>query len=298
MLEQFKNDLLNLGKLKIVSSFDCDPAIGSRSATDDDRQCRKIDRHPDRKEFKIVLDGECDMLLDNTIYHLFPGCVMLVDNGEEHQEFYPDNTPPGRHFTILLMPEHIVYSLITVTGSGYRNENRISGFHHYDPYGRKALISACDKLREHPGEAEYRAELSLLLQLRAVMLIELSREIEKFDGYNPEKRNRFRIEQIMDYIDTQCGRDCSIAILARMACCSRTNFLRNFRRYAGCSVLEYVNRQRIQRLRSLLKASYTTSQPTPLKTCAQELGFSSPQAFARWRKQHLAELRVKPETGK
>lgn len=297
MLEQFKNDLLDLGRLKLVSSFYCDPAIGKRSATAGDRQCRKIDRHPERKEFKIVLDGECDMLLNGTIYHLFPGCAMLVDNGEEHQEFYPTDTPPGRHFTVLLMPEHFVYSLITVTGTGYQNENRISGFHHYDPYGRKALITACDKHKEHPGEAEYIAELSLLLQLRAVILIELSREIEKFDGYNTEKRNRFRIGEVMEYIDTQCGRDCSIATLAKLAGSSRTNFLRNFRRCAGCSVLEYVNRQRIQRLRSLLKASYTTTQPTPLKTCAQELGFSSPQAFARWRRQHLDELSLRPGEG-
>ena len=296
MLEDFKPALLNLDRLKIASSFYCDPGIVKRPAAPEDRQCRTVDRHPERREIKIVLDGECDMLLDHAVYHLFPGCAMLVGNGEEHQEFYPADTPPGRQFTILLMPEHIVYTLITITGSGYRLEKRISGFHHYDPHGRQALFAAWNKFKENPGKAEYRIELSLLIQLRAVILVELSREIEAFDGYNPEKRNRTRIEQVMSYIDTQCGRDCSIATLARMANCSRTNFIRNFRRYAGCSVLEYVNRQRLLRLRSLLKASYTTTQPTPLKECAKELGFSSPQAFARWRRHHLGEFRI--ETGK
>ena len=63
------------------------------------------------------------------------------------------------------------------------------------------------------------------------------------------------------------------------------------------SVLEYVNRQRVLRYQSLLKPSYKFSPPAPLKTCAQELGFSSPQAFARWRKQHIDELLPKTENG-
>ena len=43
----------------------------------------------------------------------------------------------------------------------------------------------------------------------------------------------------------------------------------------------------MRRYQSLLKASLHPDMPTPLKECAKELGFSSPQAFARWRKQHL-----------
>ena len=287
MRDDFKSDLLNLGHLKIVSSFFCDPAIAKRPAASADLKCRVVERHPERRGIKIVLDGECDMLLGSSIYHLLPGSAMLIGNGEAHQEFYPADTPPGRHLTILFMPEHLVYHPITLSGGRYRIENHIGGFHHYDPTGVKSLLAAWDKFAGHPDAAEYRIGLSLLLQLRAVMLVQLSREIEAFDGYNTEKRNRLRIGEVMEYIDSQCGRDCSIATLAKLAGSSRTNFIRNFRRYAGCSVLEYVNRQRLLRLRSLLKASYTTTQPTPLKECAKELGFSSPQSFVRWRKQHL-----------
>ena len=298
MLEQFKNDLLNLGKLKIVSSFYADPTVDKRPVADADRQCRRPESHSGYCEIVIVVDGECEILFGDHVWKAGPGVAFLIDGGDVHQGVYPQDDRPGFHLWMHIMPEHMIYSLWYNTGSGYRYVKKVSGYHHYDPHGQKALIAVWEKTREHRGGIEYLTELSLWLQLRAARLVQLYSEMETFDSYNPEKSNRFRIEQIMDYIDVQCGRDCSIATLVRMAGCSRTNFLRNFRRYAGCSVLEYVNRQRIQRYKSLLKPSYKSLQSTPLKTCAQELGFSSPQAFARWRKQHLDELPPKPEKGK
>ena len=68
-----------------------------------------------------------------------------------------------------------------------------------------------------------------------------------------------------------------------MAGCSRSNFIRLFRKNANCSVLEYINRARIERCKSM-------SPNTPLKMIAQELGFSSASAFIHWRKQHADKL--------
>ena len=297
MFEQFKNDLLNLGKLKIVSSFYCDPAITSRSAAEEEHQYHSEESH-DHREAMIVLDGEYEQLFENRIYHLVPGTALLIDADEPHEGWYPDTAVPGRHLWIHLLPEHFIYSLWYNDGDGYRHLNRVSAYHHYDPHGQKLIHDAWNNARETGGAPEFLAEVSLRLQLRAVQIVQLQKEIEGYDGYNTEKRNYLNIKRAMDYIDVQCGKECSIAKLAQLAGCSRTGFIRNFRRYAGCSVLEYVNRQRVLRCQSLLKPSYKLSTPAPLKTCAQELGFSSPQAFARWRKQHLDELRGKPEKGK
>ena len=296
MLEQFKNDLLDLGKLKIVSSFYTDPAIRSRSATDGERKYHREESH-DHREAMIVLDGEYDQLFDNRICHLVPGTALLIDVGEPHEGGYPDTIVPGRHLWIHLLPEHFIYSLWYNDGEGYRHLNRVSAYHHCDPHGQKLIHDAWNQARESGGAAEFLAEVSLRLQLRAVQIVQLEKEIENYDGYNTEKRNYLNIKRAMDYIDIQCGKDCSIAKLAQLAGCSRTSFIRNFRRHAGCSVLEYVNRRRVLRYQSLLKPSCRFSPPAPLKTCAQELGFSSPQAFARWRKQHFAELPVKPGPG-
>ena len=286
MFEQFKNDLLNLGRLQFVSSFYCTPGIGSRPAAEADRK-RFAEESHDHREAMIVLDGEYEILFDHRVYRLPQGTALLIDKDETHEGWYPDDAPPGRHLWIHLMPEHFIYSLWYNNGEGYKHLLWVSNYHHYDPHGQKLLLNAWDKARESGGAAEFLAEVSLRLQLRAVQIVQMHREMECFNDYNTLKRNYILIRKAMDYIDIQCGRDCSIATLSRMAGCSRTNFIRNFRLHAGCSVLEYVNRQRVLRLRSLLKPSNSSDQPTPLKECAKELGFSSPQAFARWKKQHM-----------
>jgi len=289
MFELFKNDLLNLGRLKFVTSFYCAPGIKSRPATETDRKRSSQEVH-EHREAMVVLDGEYEMLFDDRVYRLPQGTALLIDKGEPHEGWYPENSAiTGRHLWIHLLPEHFIYSLWYNEGDGYKHLRWVSSYHHYDPHGQKLIHDAWNKARESDGSAEFLAEVSLRLQLRAVQIVQMRREMEDFDGYNTTKRNEIRIHKAMDYIDLQCGRECSIARLAQLAGCSRSNFIRNFRRLAGCSVLDYVNRQRIQRYQSLLKPSRLPDQPTPLKECAKELGFSSPQAFARWRKQHFGK---------
>ena len=286
MFDLFKDDLLNLGRLKIVSSFYCAPAIKSRPATEDDRQFHCEETHPHR-EAMIVLDGEYEVLFNRRLYTLPPGAALIIESNEPHEGWYPDVTAPGRHLWIHLLPEHFIYSLWYNDGGGYLHVNRVSAYHHYDPHGQKLIHDAWDNAKASGGAPEFLAEVSLRLQLRAVQVVQLQKEMESYDGYNTDKRNWLHIKRAMDYIDIQCGKECSIAKLAQLAGFSRTSFIRNFRRHAGCSVLEYVNRQRMRRYQSLLKASLHPDTPTPLKECARELGFSSPQAFARWRKQHF-----------
>ena len=68
-----------------------------------------------------------------------------------------------------------------------------------------------------------------------------------------------------------------------MAGYSRSNFIRLFRKHADCSVLEYIDRARVVRYKSM-------STHTPLKMFAQTLGFSSASAFLHWRKKNLDKL--------
>jgi len=282
MREDLKNALLHLGMPKIVSSFYCDPAVQWRPATDEVRKKRVTNRHVDQHEILVILDGECEVLFDGHICRLFPGCALLIAAGEEHEEY-----PPVGYLCTIMLPEHMVYHLSAANGEDYRLLYDISRYRHCDPHRQKTLLDSWQRTREGGAKPEYLTELSLLIQLHAAQLVQIYDAAVAYDGYNPEKRNRARIHHAMEYIDVQCGKNCSIAELTKLAGCSRTSFIRDFRRIAGCSVLEYVNRQRLLRLKSLLKPSQQTNQPTPLKECAKELGFSSPQAFARWKKQHM-----------
>ena len=102
---------------------------------------------------------------------------------------------------------------------------------------------------------------------------------QEYLAHGAEMSNRLIVERAMEYIRAQCGRDCNIDLLSQMAGCSRTNFTRLFRRYAECSVREYVDRVRIERYKSM-------NYRTPVKFLAQELGFSSASSFIHWRRQN------------
>ena len=98
------------------------------------------------------------------------------------------------------------------------------------------------------------------------------------------------VSQVMRYIEQQCGRGCQINNLADMFGCSRSRFLKIFRQYAGCTVLEFVNRARIRRYRGFAVS-------TPVKTVAAELGFGSSSSFIHWRQRNLKALTDMPVQG-
>jgi len=294
--QDFREELLNVGRVKIVSSFYCDPSIEQRPATDEDRNIRTLNNHKDWREILLILKGECEFMLNGNIYRGVKDTAFLIDRGEVHQDYYPRNTPPGHHLWIYITPEVMIHSLLSISDGEFHELNKLSHYHPHTPHDREILLAAWEKNRKNGGRVEYLTEMSLLLALRAAMTAQIYNDAVNCRDYNTKDHNRLKIQNIMEYIDAQCGRDCSIVVLTRLAGCSRSNFIRNFQRYAGCSVLEYVDRQRIHCCKSMMKANNMKWQSVPLKICAEKLGFSSAQSFARWRTKHAKELgEVEPE---
>ena len=280
MWEIFKDDLLKLRGLKIASSFYCDPAVSIRTATPEDRRVRNFHSHRDVYEIMLVLDGACEIMIGDRVYSGGEGTALFIEPGMKHEAFYPKTAPDGRHLWILCMPNHLVYNLFCNEEHDCTLLKELVGFQHYDPQFRETLAAIFGSAKRNRSDAACLRELELLILLRAAQMARIREEAESFGAYGFEKNNRMRIEKAMEYIGQQCGRDCDIDLLAQLAGCSRTHFTRLFRRYANCSVLEYVNRQRLSRCKSL-------PRNTPVKLLAEELGFSSAAAFIHWRKQNI-----------
>ncbi|MBQ6352393.1 MAG: helix-turn-helix transcriptional regulator, partial [Lentisphaeria bacterium] len=206
--------------------------------------------------------------------------AIFVPPDVSHEAWYPPNAPHGRHLWILIMPNYLQYNLFSIDGAGVARDQNIGGFHCFSPYNHQQLVAAWDMAERNDGAPESLAELSLLVNLQAVRLVRLYQGALHDEAHGTEMHNRLLVANATEYIDLQCGRDCSIDLLAKRIGCSRTHFTRIFRQYAGCSVLEYVNRQRLKHYRSM-------RPDTPVKIFAQELGFSSASAFIHWRKQNV-----------
>ena len=283
MWETFKSDLLAPRKIKIAASFHCDPVVSIRSASDADRKCRSFHSHTDINEILLVLDGECEFIIDDRVYRGDAGTALFIESGQRHESYYPASAPPGRHLWILVMPNYMAYNLFCTDGHECTRDPVLQGFHHYDPLFQPMFNRSLSNAIERHGDAVSLRELELLIQLRAAQIPNIREEARRFNAYGTEKHSQLVIERAREYIDQQCGRNCNIDLLAQMAGYSRSNFIRLFRKYANCSVLEYINRARIVRCQSM-------SPRTPLKMFAQALGFSSASAFLHWRKQNIDRL--------
>ena len=291
--------LRNPMRLRLASTFYRDPAIRSRRANDNDRKARRCEKHSDTWEIQIVVDGSADYLLEDRVYTLRVGDALLVDSGETQQAYYNAGTPPGTQFWLYVTKEQLICNLLRASGESY--DFALPSCHiKYDPRLRKLLLDAWEAAKSD-GSAEAVNELALIIEFCMARFARLSAEGMGGNEDNAPRLRRNRVWKVMDYIEDQCGRDCSVARLVKIAGVGRTTLLCAFRRYVGCSVLEYVNRQRILRCRALMRPLGGVEgkfKPPPLKIFAEELGFSSPQAFARWRKQHLDEIFPNPETEK
>ena len=284
MWEILKDDLLKLRELKIASSFCCDQAVSIRAATPEDRRVRNFHSHRDVYEILLVLDGVCEIMIGDRVYSGKEGTALLIEPGTRHESFYPKTAPDGRHLWILCTPNYLIYNFFCNKEHNLTRLKELVGFQHYDPQFRETLAAIVGNAKRNRGDVASLRELELLILLRAAQMVRIREEAKSFGAYGFEKSNRMRIEKAMEYIGQQCGRDCDIDLLAQLAGCSRTHFTRLFRRYAKCSVLEYVNRQRLSRCKSM-------PRNTPIKLLAEELGFSSASAFLHWRKRNFEELR-------
>lgn len=279
-------------RLRLASTFYHDPAIRSRRATDADRKARRCERHPENREIQIVVDGAADYLLEDRVYALHVSDALLADCGENHQSYYYAGTPAGTQFWIYVTREQLICNLVHASGGESYDFALPTCYIKYEPHLRKMLIDAWEAVKSD-GSPEAVNELSLMLGFCMARFARLCADGLGGNEDSTPRLLRNRVWQVMDYIEAQCGKECSIAHLVKLSGIGRTALLCAFRRYAGCSVLEYVNRQRVLRCRSLMRPLGGVGykyKPSPLKVFAEELGFSSPQVFARWRKQHLAEI--------
>lgn len=282
--QAFKRDLLEPREYRIISSGHVDPGCSVRAAAAEDLKPRLTHAHNDMREILLVLEGECEMLIGDRVCRGGPGTLMLVNAGDVHQFYYPAHSRPSRHVWFMFWPHYMGFATVSDDGARQRTLPAFRDYRCFDQYLIDAVARAWDALLAGDGSEENLAELKALIRLISV------RQVKSYDDALAEKyrlstkRNRDnKLWNVMRYIEYQCGRDCSVDTLAQLSGYSRGHFMRLFRDYAGCSVLDYINCQRRARYQSL-------HHNAPLKSVAEDLGFHSVAAFIHWRKRNIDEL--------
>ena len=280
----FKRDLLAPREYRIISSGYIEPGCSVRDAVPEDLKSRMTHSHGDMREIVLVLEGECEIMIGDRVCRGGPGTLMLVDAGAPHQFWYPANSRPSRHVWFMFKSNYMIFAAVSDDGSKQRTLPAFRDYRCFDPYIINAVGRTWDALLAGDRSEENLAELKALIRLISVMQVKFYDDALAEDSRLSTKQSRDRkLRNVMRYIEYQCGRDCSVDTLARLSGYSRGHFMRLFRDYAGCSVLDYINCQR--------RARYLAQHHNALlKNVAEELGFRSVAAFIHWRKQNIADL--------
>ncbi|MBX2814179.1 MAG: AraC family transcriptional regulator [Myxococcales bacterium] len=86
---------------------------------------------------------------------------------------------------------------------------------------------------------------------------------------------RTALSAVLHLIETRLASNISIDDLCKVACMSRTKLYQQFRAFADCSPMEYVQRERVRHASQLLVQGYSSTQ------ACYSVGFSSPSHFCR-----------------
>ena len=287
----FKHNLLKPQEYRIVVSGYADTGCSVRNATPEELKSLAVHADSNTREIMMVLDGECEILIGDRMVSGSSGTLMLVNAGERHQWGYPPNSRPSRHIWITFWPHYINFSLLSDSGSTQRSMPIFRNYRYFDQYIINSVFRTWDALLAGDTSEENLAEFKALIRLLSVKLAKMYDDaVAEESRLSAAERRGKKISRVMRYIEVQSGRNCSTGTLARLAGYSRTHFVRLFRDYVGCSVLDYINGQRRARYQAL-------HDHAPLKSVAEQLGFHSEAAFIHWRKQNVDSIRSAADNG-
>ena len=288
----FVEKLLTARAERIVSPFFVDPGVEVRHLTAE--ECVSREQHCAKMTYEVmlVLDGDGDVMINDRVYTGRTGTVFLIPPGVPHDKTYDHNRCTGMHLWMIVWSDLVRYSLFQVAPGDCRFESNcnLRVYRHIDNELYRGISDLWSNAANNPLSREQRREFMALIDYRAAQLIRIEREAPRTETIGNVGRDYMIVTQVKRYIEQQCGRGCQINMLAEMFDCSRSRFLKIFKRYAGCTVLEFVDRERIRRYRGF-------AESTPVKIIAAELGFSSSSSFIHWRQRNLKALTDAPQQG-
>lgn len=231
--------------------------------------------HP-HEEMMLVIDGESDYFFNGSVYHLTPGCALLVDSWVPHGFGYTTIDHDLLHCWCYHINGKWSASLMEVGDRGAICAKEI--FLNLPQELSMVIMNRWRKLfaRKSADEETVRNYMQLPMNL---LFNEISLIRNEKNTPDPPAS-----ELIKSIICNCNGRNCSLEKLSAMVGLSRCHIAHVFHRETGVTIGEFINSVRKKYIEDAKK------QGMRLKEIAAELGFSSSGALGNWmRKQNAVE---------
>lgn len=220
-------------------------------------------------EIEYVLQGECEQIVRGNVRKAKKGDVMFFNIGESHS--YKATAQPFKIINIIFMPallsddgvEHFLQYLDDLALSADKLPKAISLSYPQMVDFEEMLAAMRDELsRKQPG---YNAILRSYL---SVMLIKILR----YSGDTHDDR-QMKLDPMLKYIEDNLTVT-SPSKLAQEYAYTPAYFSRVFKNRTGMTIIEYINKRKIEQAVKLLKETELSVENIAIKT-----GFSSKKNF-------------------
>lgn len=213
-------------------------------------------------EIYFITRGNCCYFIENKVYHLLPGDVILVPEGIMHNTEY----------------QNTVYTRKLISCSEY-----------FIPKSVKPILSSLLYLYRNPDivesieqifskiEEEYSHKDSLseeILRCYVHMLFFLM--VRHPNRFIPPQEEKHYIDDAIDYLQNNYTSEISLQDISSRYFVSPEHFSRVFKQKTGYNVSEYLNILRLQKAESLLKQLTTA----PITEIAEDCGFNDSNYFS------------------
>ncbi|SHM98799.1 AraC family transcriptional regulator [Gracilibacillus kekensis] len=238
-------------------------------------------------EIYIFHKGRCRYLINNEIYDLMSGDILLMDGLALHKPNIPKDSEYVRshlHFS----PEIIQDMLKSVNAIDLLNV--FQSFHHYliRTQGNSRLldvenifkrISEINKVTDISSK-EKEWEIKFLMGQLLVTINYLLKDV-KCQVAEKSQSKTCHAERIVSYIQHNFHENITITKIANALNLNKSYVSHVFKAMTGFTVMEYVKACRIKKAKYLLE----TEQHQTIKCIAQQCGFENPTHFSRYFKE-------------
>lgn len=226
-------------------------------------------------EICLVVAGQGVHGFNGAVYPCTPGTVFYFAAHDSHDQAPPPHLEDMDQLWFSVLKDFVMARVLAVRRGEYTVIGKGSRMLSRGDLG----LSDCRSLFARAGTDKLPVEVRRA-HLRAAVALLVTALVETGYGeQEPQESGSFQgqvIAAICRHIEETAGHGESLESLARLSGYSRYHFLRLFKKHAGRTVHEHIDRCRLQRVHAMRAAGH------PRREIAAALGFSSPAVFARW----------------
>lgn len=228
---------------------------------------------PAQRELFLVLSGHTNFVLQDKVYKVSPGVVMMFNSRERHDKELHPQSRNFRHLWLHLSNRHSVDSnLHEVNAAGVRADTPLKIMTGHNP---QLMVELWDQYGSK--DAFSPVHWSFLKSLIAVSFFEA---LSDWSSTVKTHSHQLVVDSISDYIHKNLHKELTLEFLAQLAGYSPYFFHRLFLKYAKKPLHRYIIEARLDKAKELLEVGQSVN------AVSDQIGMVSASYFSRFFKKH------------